>query len=100
VRLPVSYEYWPGIDEPFEQPWFEYNAGDGSIVSTGGDLANYVRMILNRGALPNGRLVSERAFNMMTTAFKENYGYGPLVGCVLSARMINSSASQRLDDRQ
>jgi hypothetical protein len=39
-------------------------------------MAAYVRVILNRGALPNERLISERAFTLMTTPALENYAYG------------------------
>jgi len=76
TRLPVSYLTWPYGDALVEQTWFEYNAGDGSIVSTGADMALYMRIILNRGAVPDGRLVSERAFAMMTTPLLEDYAYG------------------------
>jgi CubicO group peptidase (beta-lactamase class C family) len=40
---------------------------DGSIISTGKDMAAYARMLLNRGAHPGGRLVSEESFAEMTT---------------------------------
>lgn len=64
--------------------WFESNTGDGSISSTPGDMAKYVRMILNRGKGPEGRLVSERGFELLTAPHvgcgeddeEERYGYG------------------------
>jgi hypothetical protein len=74
--LPVSYTRWRYNGEPVEQPWFEYRAGDGSIASTGADMAAYVRVILNRGALPGGRLLSERAFATLTTPLLDEYAYG------------------------
>ncbi len=40
---------------------------DGSIISTARDMATYGRMLLNRGAHPGGRLVSEESFALMTT---------------------------------
>jgi D-alanyl-D-alanine carboxypeptidase len=40
---------------------------DGSIISTAKDMAAYARMLLNRGAYPGGRLVSEESFALMTT---------------------------------
>jgi D-alanyl-D-alanine carboxypeptidase len=76
LRLPVSYSSWPYSADWLEEPWFEYRAGDGSIASTAADMAAYVRVILNRGALPNGRVISERAFTLMTTPALENYAYG------------------------
>jgi CubicO group peptidase (beta-lactamase class C family) len=76
TRLPVSYLIWPYGNQLVEQPWFEYNAGDGAIVSTGQDMAKYVRVLLNRGALPADRLISEAAFRLMTTPFRDDYAYG------------------------
>ncbi len=76
TRMVASYAPWPYDDSLVEQPWFEYRSGDGSIVSTAADMAAYVRVLLNRGALPHGRLISERAFSLMTTPALESYGYG------------------------
>ena len=76
ARLPVSYTRWARTGEYLEEPWFEYTAADGSIVSTAGDMAAYARVILNRGAGPNGRVLSERAFQMLTTPALDNYAYG------------------------
>jgi D-alanyl-D-alanine carboxypeptidase len=76
TRLPVSYLTWPYGNQVVEQPWFEYSAGDGAIASTGEDMAKYVRVLLNRGALPAGRLISEAAFRVMTTPFRDDYAYG------------------------
>lgn len=66
-------------------PWIEYAAGDGSIVSTAEDLAAYVRMLLSRGRGPNGPLLSDSSFALLTahaaSSSRENddssyYGYG------------------------
>src|SRR4029078_10399641 len=56
----------------------------GSIASTPADMAKYMRMLLNRGALPKGRLVSEESFKLFTTPAIDSpfrgepatYGYG------------------------
>lgn len=62
--------------------WLEYAAGDGSIVSTPADMAAYARMLLNRGAGPDGkRVLSEEGFKLLTqraTPSGEHswYGYG------------------------
>lgn len=63
--------------------WQEYAAGDGSIVSTAPDLAAYLRMLLNHGAGPEGRILSEEGWNLLTQKAakvpgEENtyYGYG------------------------
>ena len=61
--------------------WFETATADGSIVSTAADMAAYVRMVMNRGEGPSGRILSERAFDRFThRAFELEdgtaYGYG------------------------
>jgi len=76
ARLPVSYSRWPYTGEYAEEPWFEYSAADGSIVSTADDMAAYARMILNHGAAPHERVLSDRAFQTLTTPALENYAYG------------------------
>src|SRR5205807_1551000 len=62
-------------------PWIETNTGDGSIASTAADMATYVRMLLNRGQGPNGRLLSEQSFDLLIHPNLENvpgifYCYG------------------------
>src|SRR5262245_16692632 len=89
-RTAVGYEPL-NDDRPFalhgplaEADWIEMDMAAGSIASTPGDMAKYLRMLLNRGALPNGRLVSEDAFTQFTKAHVESpfrgepasYGYG------------------------
>jgi D-alanyl-D-alanine carboxypeptidase len=49
-----------------EATWIEYGGGDGSITSTPADMAMYVRMLLNRGQGPRGRILSEESFALMT----------------------------------
>src|SRR5579872_1708619 len=46
--------------------WQEYASGDGSIVSTAPDLAAYLRMLLNHGTGPNGRIISEESWKLLT----------------------------------
>lgn len=45
-----------------EAQWIEVDVAAGSIASTPADMAKYIRMLVNRGALPKGRLLSEDAF--------------------------------------
>jgi CubicO group peptidase (beta-lactamase class C family) len=64
-----------------EATWLEYAAGDGAIVSTAGDMAAYLRMLLNRGIGPNGRIISEKSFSLLTQHAADEskdrwYGYG------------------------
>lgn len=88
LRLAVGYERLYD-DRPTHSAhplvpatWLEYAAGDGSIVSTPADMAAYARMLLNRGAGPNGRRVlSEDGFRLLTqrailAGEQSWYGYG------------------------
>jgi D-alanyl-D-alanine carboxypeptidase len=60
--------------------WAEYGTGDGCQVSTAADMARYLRMLLNRGQGPQGRLMSEESFDLMTQhgvwTGDDYYGYG------------------------
>lgn len=65
--------------------WFETNTADGCLAASASDLATYLRMLLNRGAYPGGRLLSEESFTLLTaphTSFGDDdrYGYGLDVG--------------------
>jgi hypothetical protein len=67
-----------------EAQWLEMDMAAGSIASTPADMAKYIRMLVNRGALPKGRLLSEETFNLfIKPAIKSpfrgeeaSYGYG------------------------
>jgi D-alanyl-D-alanine carboxypeptidase len=56
----------------------------GSIASPPGDMARYLRMLLNRGREANGRIVSEESFALLSTPYIKapefsptaSYGYG------------------------
>jgi D-alanyl-D-alanine carboxypeptidase len=74
-QTPVSYDR--GADGVYrESTWFEYAAADGSVIASAADLGAYVRLLLNRGVGPKGRLLSEAAFTALTTPVTEHYGYG------------------------
>jgi len=53
-------------DPLVEGTWLEYGAGDANLASTPADLAAYLRMLLNHGVGPNGRIISEEDFGLMT----------------------------------
>ena len=67
-----------------EAQWLEVDIAAGSVASTPSDMAKYMRMWLNRGALPKGRLVSEESFALfakpaINSPFRgepASYGYG------------------------
>ena len=67
-----------------EAQWIEVDIAAGSIASTPADMAKYIRMLLNRGALPKGRLISEESFTLftkpaITSPYRgepASYGYG------------------------
>ena len=63
--------------------WTEYGVGDGCQASTAGDMGVYLRMLMNRGAGPAGRVLSEESFRLMTQRVIATpqwggawYGYG------------------------
>ncbi len=59
--------------------WGEYGTGDGCQASTAGDMAIFLRMLMNLGQGPQGRLVSEESFSLMAPlriwTGSEQYGY-------------------------
>ena len=61
-------------------PWAPYATGDGAQVSTIDDMATYLRLLLNRGQGPLGRLLSEESLNLMiydgVWTGGDYYGYG------------------------
>lgn len=86
-RLAVGYtEFYD--DRPWRPahgfapaPWLETNTADGCLTASAADLATYLRMLLNRGAYPGGRILSEESFALMTAPHAEfgeggKYGYG------------------------
>jgi D-alanyl-D-alanine carboxypeptidase len=62
--------------------WFETETADGCLASSAGDLAIYLRVLLNRGRGPLGRILSEQSFARMSSRVIEAaagewwYGYG------------------------
>ena len=63
--------------------WTEYGVGDGCQASTAGDMAIYLRMFMNGGEGPSGRVISEDSYRLMTQRTVANqqwggahYGYG------------------------
>jgi CubicO group peptidase (beta-lactamase class C family) len=61
--------------------WLETNTGDGCLSATATDLALYLRMLLNEGVCPSGRLLSPASFARMRAPHTEispgiPYGYG------------------------
>ena len=73
------------VNDPLaEAQWVEVDIAAGSVASTPADMAKYMRMLLNRGALPKGRLLAEDAFALFTkpvvnSPFRgepASYGYG------------------------
>ena len=63
-------------------PWYETASADGSIVSTAADMCAYARLLLDRGEGPEGRLLGDEAFRLLTGRHVEDpteedwYGYG------------------------
>ena len=87
TRKKTSIGYTSLYDDRPEHPshqlvpamWSEYATGDGCLASNLGDMAIYLRMLINRGVGQRGRILSEKSFNLMapiaTKASGELYGY-------------------------
>ncbi len=89
-RMAVGYEPigegkpYPALYPLAEAQWLEVDIAAGSIASTPADMAKYMRMLLNRGKLPKGRLLSEEGFALFVKPAIESpyrgepasYGYG------------------------
>ncbi len=91
-RMAVGYsDFYDDRPAPTSRPlapaaWLQYGGADGSIASTPGDMAIYVRMLLNRGKSPNGSILSEDSFALMTEGYSNawndpslQYGYGLVI---------------------
>lgn len=90
-------------DRPFplrgklgEAPWIEVPEAAGSVASTPGDMIAYMRMLLNRGAGPRSRILSEKSFELLVQpAIKApfrgeeaSYGYGLWVSEINGHRLL------------
>ena len=89
LRRRLAVGYVPFYDDRPWRPahglapatWLETNTGDGCLSSTASDLAIYLRMLLNGGAGPKGRVLSPESFARMRAPHTEispgvPYGYG------------------------
>jgi CubicO group peptidase (beta-lactamase class C family) len=91
VRHRLAVGYVPAYDDRPPRrsdglapaPWLESDAADGSICSSADDMARYLRLLLNGGRAPSGRLLSSADFEAMTTGVIDSdeelggrYGYG------------------------
>jgi CubicO group peptidase (beta-lactamase class C family) len=92
IRDQVAIGYWPlRPDRPFplrgklgEAPFVEVPEAAGSIAATANDMGNYLQMLLNRGAAPKSRVLSEKSFEsfirpVIKAAFRgedASYAYG------------------------
>lgn len=72
IRDRVAIGYGPlKPDRPFpirgklgEAPWIEVPEAAGSIAATPNDMSHYLQMLLNRGAGPKGRVLSDKGFDL------------------------------------
>ncbi len=73
IRDRIAVGYGPlKIDRPFpphgklaEAPWVDVAEAAGSIAATPGDMSNYLRLLLNHGVGPKGRVLSEKGFDLL-----------------------------------
>jgi CubicO group peptidase (beta-lactamase class C family) len=89
-RSAIGYEpYWDDQVYPRQgrlapAPNLVMDDTAGCIASTPGDMATYLRMMLNRGVGPKSRIVSEESFTLFSTPYikapefspTSSYGYG------------------------
>lgn len=74
LRPRMAVGYAPEFeDRPFplrgrlaEAAFIEVDTAAGGVASTAPDMVAYMRMLLNRGAAPSRRLVSEKSFELLT----------------------------------
>jgi CubicO group peptidase (beta-lactamase class C family) len=74
LRPRMAVGYSPEFeDRPFpvrgrvaEGPWVEVDTAAGGVASNSTDMAAYMRMLLNRGAVAGRRLISEKSFELLT----------------------------------
>jgi CubicO group peptidase (beta-lactamase class C family) len=74
LRPRMAVGYSPEFeDRPFpvrgrvaEAAWVEVDTAAGSVASNSTDMAAYMRMLLNRGAVAGRRLISEKSFGLLT----------------------------------
>lgn len=92
IRDRLAIGYGPLKDDrPFplkgplgEAPWLEVSEAAGSVAATAKDMSAYLQMLLNRGAGPRSRIISEKSFELLTAPAIEapfrgepaSYGYG------------------------
>jgi CubicO group peptidase (beta-lactamase class C family) len=77
--------------------WFESNTGDGCISSTPEDMTKYLRMLMNGGDGPNGRIMSRTSYDLLTSRYvfcgedgrQEHYGYGLCVEEIDGRTLLN-----------
>ncbi|HET7093437.1 MAG TPA: serine hydrolase domain-containing protein, partial [Thermomicrobiales bacterium] len=76
-RPMLATGYWPWFDDrpPLpaagvaEAPWFESTTADGSLAASASELTAFLRMLLDGGVGPNGRLIGESSFDLMRQPF-------------------------------
>ncbi|MEA2514704.1 MAG: hypothetical protein QOF01_142 [Thermomicrobiales bacterium] len=92
IRPHLAVGYAPLFDDRPRLPhhplvsatWIEGDTADGSLVMNATDLATYLRMLLNRGSYPGGRILSAESFDLLTSRViaigepdaPRYYGYG------------------------
>ena len=73
--------------------WTEYGVGDGCQASTAGDMAIYLRMLMNGGSAPSGRVISPDGYRLMTQRIIATQQWGGAhYGCGLTLADIDGHA--------
>ena len=82
-RIATSYQAsyndrpFPRLGRLSQSPPIETSAAAGCIASTARDMGTYLTMLINRGAAPAGRVVSEAGFTLFTQPHMAADHFGP-----------------------
>ena len=82
-RIATSYQVayndrpYPRMGQLAQSPPIAVSAASGCIASTARDMGTYVTMLINRGAIPGGRIVSTAAFEQFAHPHMAAEHFGP-----------------------
>jgi D-alanyl-D-alanine carboxypeptidase len=102
-RIATSYQVtyndrpYPRMGQLAQSPPIAVSAASGCIASTARDMGAYVTMLINRGAIPGGRIVSAAAFEQFAQPHMaaEHFGPGAFYGYGIAVDRLDGHARLR-----
>jgi CubicO group peptidase (beta-lactamase class C family) len=102
-RMATSYQVtyndrpYPRMGQLAQSPPIAVSAASGCIASTARDMGAYVTMLINRGAIPGGRIVSAAAFEQFARPHMaaEHFGPGAFYGYGIAVDRLDGHARLR-----